>query len=243
MTIFVRHTLEAAEGAGAKVRRLMPVGGFMNFDPFVLWDHFNVSPGAGFPDHPHRGFEAITYLFEGGMRHTDNLGNSSTVHPNGAQRFTAGRGLIHSEMPDADSEQTVGIQMWVNLPKALKTIPPAYQQVEAEGFPEHVTESGTVRVIVGDGSPIQLHTPLRYLDAQLDEGGRIVEEIPEGWRGLVYVAKGEAVIDGHRLTKGMAGFFEDIRKLTVTAYKDSRLMVAFGQPHHEPIRQYGPFVD
>jgi len=100
------------EGDGVEVKRLMPVANLRNFDPFVLWDHFDIE-GGGFPNHPHRGFEAITYMFDGGMKHKDNLGNQGTVFAGGAQRFTAGKGIVHSEMPDG---KAAGIQLWINLP-------------------------------------------------------------------------------------------------------------------------------
>ncbi|MFQ5586240.1 MAG: pirin family protein, partial [Thermodesulfobacteriota bacterium] len=148
-TVQVRHAVEMKEGNGADVKRLMPVPGFMNYDPFVLWDHFDVRPDAGFPDHPHRGFEAITYVFEGSMNHKDNLGNESTVTRGGAQRFTAGKGIVHSEMPSPEGH-TRGIQLWINLPARLKTIQPAYQQVDAHDMQEQVIDKGTLRVITGE---------------------------------------------------------------------------------------------
>ncbi|RMH38120.1 MAG: pirin family protein, partial [Gammaproteobacteria bacterium] len=110
------------EGDGVTVQRLMPVPGLRHFDPFVLWDHFDIA-GGGFPPHPHRGFEAITWLFSGAMHHKDNLGNAGTIHAGGAQRFTAGRGITHSEMPESAA---AGIQLWINLPQRLKSIEPDY---------------------------------------------------------------------------------------------------------------------
>lgn len=129
MSIELYQVKEVAEGDGVDVKRLFPVPGRMNFDPFVLWDHFDILPGKGFPDHPHRGFEAITYMFSGGMNHQDNLGNASFVESGGAQRFTAGSGIVHSEMP-AETGRSNGIQLWINLPKRLKTLPASYQQVD-----------------------------------------------------------------------------------------------------------------
>ena len=123
--------LTVPEGDGVMVKRLMPRQGLMNFDPFVLMDHFDIE-GGGFPDHPHRGFEAITYMLDGGMQHVDNLGNKSVVYAGGLQRFTAGKGLVHSEMPQGRAQ---GIQLWINLPKRLKQMQPSYQQVDAEDIP------------------------------------------------------------------------------------------------------------
>ena len=127
MSIRLQPAATVPEGDGVLVKRLMPVHGLLNLDPFVLWDHFDIAAG-GFPDHPHRGFEAITYLFEGGMKHADNLGNRGTVHAGGAQRFTAGSGIVHSEFPDGHA---AGIQLWINLPRRLKGIDADYQQLQA----------------------------------------------------------------------------------------------------------------
>lgn len=241
-TLDIRHAMETMEGDGALVKRLMPLRGFMNYDPFVLWDHFDVSPEAGFPPHPHRGFEAITYLFDGAMRHEDNLDNKSTVLPGGAQRFTAGRGMVHSEMPGTQG-RTQGIQLWINLPRRLKTVEPAYQQVNDGEFPETATEGGTVRVIVGEGSPLQLLTPVRYLDVKLQAGGAFHDTVPTDHRGLVYMVKGETRIGEYALKAGEACFFEGLPELDVRAIEECRFMVCSGQPHGEPIRQYGPYVD
>ncbi len=242
----IRSAVETMEGAGATVKRLMPVPGFMNFDPFVLWDHFLVGAGAGFPDHPHRGFEAITYMFQGSMNHKDNLGNESTVTVGGAQRFTAGSGLVHSEMPGTTGNST-GIQLWINLPGRLKQTPPAYQQVDSDDIPEHTIENGKLRVIVGDGSPLELLTPVRYLDITLDEGGHYTEGIPSGYRGFVYVVSGQAMLNQQKAGAGDAGFYEPEvdgeHQLEIRANCASRLMVCLGNPHHEPIRQHGPYVD
>ena len=241
-TIDIRQATEMKEGDGADVKRLMPVPGFMNYDPFVLWDDFTVKPGTGFPTHPHRGFEAITYMFEGTMHHEDNLGNKSTVSAGGAQRFTAGKGISHSEMPSPDGPSR-GIQLWINLPKRLKRIPPDYQQVDADDFPQKNIDNGKLRTIVGDGSPLKLHTPVQYLDVQLQAGGEYSEVVPAEFRGLVYLIGGSATVCGKELETGDACFLEDIDALALRAHRPCRFMVCLGKPHREPIRQWGPFVD
>jgi len=238
----IRQALETMEGEGAEVKRLLPIHGFMNYDPIVLWDHFSVAPGTGFPDHPHRGFEAITYVFSGSMQHADNLGNRSTVLPGGAQRFTAGRGLVHSEMP-GQGERTVGIQLWINLPKRLKTVEPAYQQVEAAEIPEQVFAGGKKRIIVGEESPVKLLTPVKYLDIKLEAKANLNEPVTAGHRGLVYIVDGDLELNGSNLVTGQACFIEGTDSLAMKAIKDTRIMLCLGQPHGEPIRQYGPFVD
>lgn len=237
-----RPALQTQEGAGVTVFRHMPLAGFRNYDPFVLWDDFNITPGNGFPDHPHRGFEAITYLFSGSIKHADNLGNSSTVHAGGAQRFTAGRGLVHSEMPN-ESGITRGIQLWINLPRRLKQIDPGYQQVNHDEFPITEIEGGTIKTIVGDSSPLQLLTPVRYAHLHLDGGASYSEAIAANMRGLIYVVEGTVEIGGQNYGKGDAAFIDNETAITLTAGAQSQVMLCLGSPHGEPIIQYGPFVD
>lgn len=241
--VFVRDALLMSEGDGAEVQRLFPIPNrMMNFDPFVLWDHFTIEPGNGFPTHPHRGFEAITYMFRGSMEHRDNLGNQSVVTTGGAQRFTAGRGIEHSEMP-AIKGQSSGIQLWINLPQRLKQIEPDYQQVDAEAIPVRQVGDAQVRVIVGDSSPLKIQTDIRYFDVSLPAWGNYTEAVPPGFRGLLYLVDGEVEANSQSLTRGQTLFFTDIRQLDVMAREESRFMLVMGQPHGEPIRQYGPFVD
>lgn len=238
----IRPALETMEGDGAEVKRLMPIHGFMNFDPIVLWDHFSIGPGSGFPDHPHRGFEGITYLFSGSIEHADNLGNRSRVYAGGAQRFTAGSGIVHSEMPATD-ERTDGIQLWINLPKRLKTVDPDYQQVDAENIPVEEIPGGSRRVIIGEGGPVKLMTPVKYLDISLDKGASLEEEINPQHRGLLYMVEGDIQLNGQQLTTAQASFINGQDKLEIKAEQPSRFMLCVGQPHGESIRQYGPFVD
>lgn len=240
--LIIRHTEDMTEGAGVTVKRLMPVAGWRNFDPFVLCDHFTLSPGSGFPNHPHRGFEAITYMFTGSMRHTDNLGNKSTVTAGGTQRFTAGRGIVHSEMP-ADSASSSGIQLWINLPQRLKNIEPAYQQVDSTAIPERHQDRVIVRDIVGMDSPLRLQTPVRYADVSLDTGAEFSELLDKDFRGFIYVVEGKLLIAGRELGAGNAAFMEDAGLLRISAKQKSRFMLCFGLAHYEPIIQYGPFVD
>ena len=140
------QAVETMEGAGARVKRLMPVAGLRNHDPIVLWDHFQLEAGMGFPEHPHRGFEGITYLFEGEMHHQDNLGNSEKILAGGVQRFTAGGGIVHSEMP-SQTGATDGIQLWINLAKKDKQLAPGYQQLQAAELPVH-SEKGVRRTTI-----------------------------------------------------------------------------------------------
>ncbi len=236
------RTVDMEEGDGAHVKRLFPVAGLRHVDPFVLFDEFFVDPEAGFPDHPHRGFEAITYLFSGGMHHRDNLGNDSIVHAGGAQVFTAGRGIIHSEAP-AGTETAHGIQLWINMTKIHKDLPPAYQQVNAEQFPVQDLPVGRVRTIVGPGSPIHLHTPVNYHDVALNHEGEFHVAVPAHHMGLIYAVSGRPEVSGEELSPGEALALAGGSMLTVYAEQPCRFICLNGQPHGEPIIQHGPFVD
>jgi hypothetical protein len=231
------------EGDGVEVKRLFPLlRQRMNYDPFVLFDHFALEGGGGFPSHPHRGFEGITYLFSGSMHHQDNLGNDAIVHGGGAQCFTAGRGLVHSEMPDANSP-TSGIQLWINLPKQLKTIPPAYQQLEGSAIPETQANGVTVRTIVGPGSPITVHTPTLYQDLRLSAGSVFVQPLDLRWQGIVYVVSGEINVGEQAVAAETAILFAQQVTVELTAKSAAHVMLAAGLPHGEPIHQHGPYVD
>ena len=240
--LFVRKAVSGAEGDGAEVNRLFPVPGFMNFDPFVLWDDFTISPGAGFPDHPHRGFEGITYVIQGSVNHTDNLGNNSTVFSGGLQRFTAGKGIIHSEMPAADQE-TKGIQMWVNLPADLKKIEPDYQQVAADEIDVLSIPGGHVRLLSAEQGQLLLHTKVIYLDVKLQKNHQYSVNVDKGMRGFIYLLEGEAEVLGESVKKAECCFVEKHLSVDISAEQDARFMICFGQPHNQPIFQHGSFVD
>lgn len=240
---FIHPAVEMSEGDGVDVNRLFPVSHkMMNYDPFVLWDNFNLGPDRGFPTHPHRGFEAITYMFSGSIEHKDNLGNHSTVTSGGAQRFTAGRGMEHSEMPDSQIESN-GIQLWINLAQDLKQIDPDYQQVDKENIPQKEITGGRVSVIVGDNSPVKLNTPVRYLEINLEKGASLSEKVPKYFRGFIYLINGQIKVNTESVKAKEAFFFESIEELDIESLSKSHFMLCMGKPHGEPIKQYGPFVD
>ncbi len=239
MSLRIVTAASVPEGDGIRVSRLMPQAGLPHFDPFVLWDHFDIASG-GFPPHPHRGFEAITWLMAGGMRHSDNLGNSGTIHAGGAQCFTAGSGIVHSEMPEG---KAAGIQLWINLPQRLKRIEPTYQQAGANELACE-NDNGIRIVHIADGQgPIRLHTPLEYLDIRMPAGRIMQRSIADGWRGIVYMVRGELGLNGTPLCAAQAALVDHERALTLAAETDCHLLWCFGRPHHETIRQHGPFVD
>lgn len=230
------------EGAGARVRRLFPIPGRPNIDPFVLMDEFDVRPPAGFPPHPHRGFEGITYMLEGSFLHRDNLGNAGRVVAGGMQRFTAGSGLAHSEMP-GDPGANRGIQLWVNLAQTDKSLDPSWQQIEPEDLPV-IDEGGVrVRILAGEGSPLALRTAVTYEDIELAPGAEVRRQVPEGQRGFAYVLSGAATFDGLATAEGEARPVEAGEILLAAGESGARVILLAGRPHGEPIRQYGPFVD
>lgn len=234
--------LETEEGAGARVRRVFPTSHLRHLDPFVLLDEFYVTPPAAFPDHTHRGFEAVTYMLDGAFHHRDNMGNDRVILAGGVQRFTAGKGLVHAELPGT-SDLNHGLQLWVNLLRRLKGIEPDYQQVEPSAIPERKAKGMQIRTVVGEGSPVRLHTPMRYLDVALESGATFEDEIPPKWNTLVYVLEGEPRLNGLKLISGEAAVLEPGSKVTVATEGPTRFELITGKPHGEPIHQYGPFVD
>ena len=240
----VESVVKTIEGDGARVNRLFPIRRqLMNYDPFVLWDHFELTPGAGFPEHPHRGFEAITYLFSGGIEHKDNLGHQSTVYAGGAQRFTAGSGITHSEMPMGES-LSKGIQLWINLPRHLKQIDPAYQQIDAQDFTEELVNSVRVKTIVDAEEGIQLNSKVSYHERRFEQDSLHHIDIPFAHRGFIYVVSGEIQVSNVKVKPGKAYFFEQgTRGLDLRGEKNTLVMTASGIPHRQPIYQHGPYVD
>ena len=192
--------IEQSEGVGAKVRRSIGTPKLRNFSPFLMLDHFSVSPGAGFPDHPHRGQETITYLLEGAVDHEDFAGNSGTIHAGDLQFMTAGRGIVHAEMPhqNKDGSANVGMQLWVDLPENLKSCEPRYRDLRASEIPKIEVDDGKVSIKVisgqshGTDSVKELaYTPVWILDVTIKSGGKVTQELPEGWNAFAYTLKGK----------------------------------------------------
>ena len=232
---------EMDEGAGARVRRLFPAAQRPYRDPFVLFDEFFVPPGGGFPNHPHRGFEAITYVLGGAMHHRDNLGNDSVVGAGGVLRFVAGSGIVHSEMPEGQ-DTAHGIQLWDNLAQAQKKTAASYQQVAPQEIPERKTDGCRVRTVIGPGSPVQTKTPMLYLDIELAPGSHYSTHIPEGQSGLVYVVDGEVQAGGTSASEGQA-LAVSAGELEIGTGPGGRYLLVAGQPYGEPVQFRGPYID
>ncbi len=231
----------SVDGDHANLLRLFPQVPGQHRDPFVLLDDFRVAPPAGFPMHPHRGFEAFTYMLDGSFRHRDTMGNESEVTSGGTQRFTSGSGARHSEMPGRAGLNR-GLQLWVNLPKRLKSIAPTYGAVHAPELPVESRAGAVIRTVVGKGSPVELQTEVDYLDVRLPQANRFETELGGRRQGLLYVADGVVRVGDVEVRAGQAALLI-AGAVGVRALTDARLFHLAGLPHDEPIVHRGPFVD
>ena len=231
----------AMDGDGATLHRVFPGPTLRHLDPFVILDDFDVRRPAGFPEHPHRGFEAFTYMLEGAFHHRDSMGNDSVIGPGGTQRFTSGRGARHSEMPATDGPNR-GLQLWVNLPQRLKKIEPTYAGIDGDEMPRFDGEGHVLREVVGSRSPVELQTEVEYFDVELLADSSYSHAVPAGHNALIYVLDGEIELLGERLVR-RDGLLPSAGEITITASRPSRVLWLSGRPHGEPIRQRGPFVD
>lgn len=229
------------DGAGATLSRVFPSPQLRNLDPFVLLDDFDVHVPAGFPEHPHRGFEAFTYMIEGAFHHKDTMGNDSRIGAGGTQRFNSGRGARHSEMPGTKGSNR-GLQLWVNLPRAKKAMEPEYQGIAGDDMPVDERDGQRVHTIVGEGSAVALHTAVEYLDVTLLADGSFDRVVPEGTSTLVYVLEGALTVGEQTARRGQ-GLLLGPGELRARGKAGARLAYLQGRPHHEPIIHHGPFVD
>ncbi len=235
---------EMGEGEGAKVKRLFPSRNYpAHFDPFVLLDEFFVESPASFPDHEHRGFEAVTYMLEGSFVHSDNLGNNSEVKKGGLQTFNAGKSLIHSEKP-GETGFSHGIQLWVNLPKNKKNSDPTYQSIKQTKVIKD-EEDIKIRKVLGDDISVKLNTEVDYYDIQLNNNASIQQYINNTHKGILYVVKGDLSISNldENISSGTALFFEDLDQLEIKAENKVRLMLITGKPLNQEIKIRGSFVE
>lgn len=243
------------DGAGVRLLRVLTADLQRRLDPFLMLDEFRSdNPGdyiAGFPSHPHRGFETVTYMLAGRMRHRDNAGNEGLLGPGGVQWMTAGRGIIHSELPEQEDGLMHGFQLWLNLPAERKLCAPWYRDIPAAEIPTAPTD-GAARLIAGrwrgqaGAVERELTEPL-YLDLYLDAGGEEALEIPSGHNAFIYVYQGEVAVGAQqRGVKARQMAVLDNRNgsngVSVRAEIDSRLLLIAGKPLGEPIAQWGPFV-
>lgn len=250
-------SIAASDGAGVKLRRSLGARPSLRHDPFLMLDEFfSDDPDdylAGFPPHPHRGFETVTYMLDGHMRHEDHLGNRGDLGPGDVQWMTAARGIIHSEMPQQTAGRLRGFQLWINLPAAEKMKPAAYRDIPSREIPVvPLGGGGEVRVIAGefehDGVRTQgpVHGPSTaplYWDVRLPAGVVFEAALPAGHNAFAYVYEGEAAIGGQALPHRAAGLLSDGDGVRIEAGgKGARLLLLAGRPLREPMAQYGPFV-
>ena len=253
----VRQLIRAqavTEGAGVTVHRTLGTATLRHLDPFLLLDHFGSDDPdeyiAGFPDHPHRGFITFTYMLDGHMLHQDSMGNHGDLRAGGAQWMKAASGVIHSEMPQQSNGRMRGFQLWINLPASEKMSAPTYQEFSAETIPElHRADRGEhVRIVLGayagQAGVIQdPHTQVQYLDVTLEAERTFTQILRTDDTALVYVFEGHAVLNGMALPQHSLAVLSPGDSVEVSAgVNGARFILVSGQPLHEPIVQYGPFV-
>jgi len=253
-------SMPTSDGAGVKLRRSLGQSPTARLDPFLMLDEFFSDDAAdyiaGFPSHPHRGFETVTYILDGHMLHEDHLGNRGDLKSGGVQWMTAGRGIVHSEMPQQTEGRMRGFQLWINLPAREKMKPAGYRDLQPGDIPEvRLPGSGVVRVIAGtvqqDGSevrgPIQgLFTDATYLDVHLAAGERFTHPVPDGYNAFLYPYEGGLDVGPEkpaRLESQSAGVLTTKGTLQAAALgSGARFLLLAGRPIGEPVVQYGPFV-
>jgi quercetin 2,3-dioxygenase len=243
--------IPASDGAGVKLNRLIGGQDLPQLDPFLLLDEFRSDDAAdylaGFPEHPHRGFETVTYMLAGRMRHRDNQGNTGLLGPGAVQWMTAGRGIVHSEMPEQENGLMQGFQLWVNLPAKDKMTAPRYQDIEPGRIPEVESTGARVRVIAGSyrgvSGPVQADaTAPLYLDVFLEDG-EFQAAVPVEHNAFVYVYEGSLDIGGRALTRGeLAVLSHGDTVLATAGAAGARFILVAGRPLKEPVARYGPFV-
>ncbi|MGB1699566.1 MAG: pirin family protein [Nannocystaceae bacterium] len=244
-----------SDGAGVRIRRLIGVPELDALDPFLMFDEFRSDDAddyiAGFPDHPHRGFETVTYMFAGRLEHQDSVGNRGDLGPGWVQWMTAGRGIIHSEMPRQERGLMWGVQIWVNLPSHLKMTPPRYQDVAPSEIPEVATDGARVKVLAGSFGGVEgpvggIATAPLLVDIALEAGARCEVPVPRGHTCLTFAVEGALMPSpGHApVDRGALVVFEDGDKVCVESPvgASARCVLMAGAPLREPIARHGPFV-
>lgn len=242
-----------SDGAGVKLTRVITQNLQRRLDPFLMLDNFGSdNPDdyiAGFPNHPHRGFETVTYMIAGRMLHEDSKGNRGLLENGGVQWMTAGRGVFHSEIPQQEEGVMEGFQLWLNLPSSEKMCTPWYKDFTHSELPKFTTEQGVeVTVIAGDshgvdGAVSRAHTKPLYLDLHLPAGSSFSQPLAALHNAVVFVYRGEVTIEGQVVgSKKMAILNNQGDGVTISATGDAKALLIAGQPLNEPIAQYGPFV-
>lgn len=247
--------IQTSDGAGVRLRRLMGGGGAVpSIDPFLMLDFFDTPNAsdyiAGFPEHPHRGFETVTYMLNGRMRHRDNHGGEGVIEPGGVQWMTAGRGVVHSEMPEQTEGLMRGFQLWVNLPARLKMTAPAYQEHGAERIPVEEREAGVRLKVIAGQTALGTRGPIAaeatqpiYFDIELPQGAEFIEPVAADRSVFVVVHAGQVDVAGQVIEAvglSQLGAGDTVRLRAVGG--PARALLIAGKPLNEAVAWYGPFV-
>lgn len=245
--------VETSDGAGVRLKRSIGGQALDHLDPFLLLDEFSSFDAsdyiAGFPEHPHRGMETVTYMLDGAMRHADNHGNGGVLVGGGAQWMTAGRGILHSEMPEQREGRLRGFQLWVNLPRSEKMRAPRYQNLAPDEIPTIDAKGGArVRIIAGrvdgtEGAVKGVIADPLYLDVALPAGATFTQPLPEGHGAFIYPFEGAVTVESTPIPLSTLAVLSPGDSVTLAAPdRPGRAILVAGQPIREPIVRYGPFV-
>lgn len=251
--IKITRGMPASDGAGVKLTRMLGTPSLRTLDPFLMLDHFHSdNPGdylAGFPPHPHRGFETVTYMVAGRMRHKDNKGHEGVIEPGGVQWMTAAGGIVHSEMPEQEDGLMSGFQLWINLPKAEKMKPAGYQEFDEAKIPADVRKGVVAKIVTGrtstgvEGPVTGITVEPLYAELRLEPGAVFEEPVGDEKTAFAAVHSGAAEVEGQRLNAAELGVFGPGKSIRLTAGPEgARVMLAAGKPIGEPIVWAGPFV-
>lgn len=247
----------ASDGDGVKLKRVFGGPNLARFDPFLMLDEFGSDEPSdyigGFPPHPHRGFETVTYMLNGNMEHRDHMNNIGKLGPGDVQWMKAGSGVVHSEMPQQEEGLMRGFQLWLNLPAAEKMTPATYNDIKADEIPQYNLGDTCIKAIAGElsvnnqpitGSVTGLSTDPSYLDVAFDKASSLAIDVPTGYNALVYFYEGEGRIgeQDYVLKKTQLARLSNEGELVINAVAGSKLLVITGKPINEPIVQHGPFV-
>jgi redox-sensitive bicupin YhaK (pirin superfamily) len=244
--------MPASDGAGVKLKRVLGQPALKRLDPFLMLDEFGSEDAqdyiAGFPQHPHRGFQTVTYMLTGKMGHKDSVGNEGIIEDGGLQWMNAGKGIIHEEMPMQTEGRMRGFQLWVNLPASEKMSAPAYHDIPSNLVPElSIGKASTVRVLAGEfegqqGAVSTQAVKPQFFDLHFTGTEKVDLPSQASHNGFVYVYEGEVEIGNKRLIKGQLGVIDFADSLTIATNGDAKAILVSGEPIGEPIVQYGPFV-
>jgi len=243
-----------SDGDGVRLTRLIGTHLLSELDPFLLLDHFGSDQATdyigGFPAHPHRGFETVTYMLQGKMRHQDSVGNDGVIEDGGIQWMTAGSGIIHSEMPEQTEGMLSGFQLWVNLPADAKMTAPKYQENTAAEIPLEQHDNGTtIKVIAGQtaqgtqGIVDNNYVDPNYWDISLPAGEQLNDRLNPAHNAFIYLYEGQLIVgNSQSIDAGVLAVLTPAQALLLEATEDSRFILVSGQPLHEPVERAGPFV-